>query len=162
MITTIVLAACLWTTPGADPYTGSAREAIERFAIPFTNREELISSIEQRHYNERLYIGRDQVWSTHAHFNNLMLMHFGQNKICWGVNRNNWSQGTVQPGELYCSEGYCVGRPDICGNLTQLFNYKPNSSSNVRPTEEVHTVPEPSSLALLLLPLAWLIGRRQR
>ncbi len=119
--TAVALTACLWTNPGADPYTGTVEWALSNLSIPAQHRAVIASKIHARLPDDRLYIGKDYVMSVKWDFGDVMWMHFGRDKLCYGVDRSKWADDHEEKGQVYCSGPHCVGIPDACGNITQLF-----------------------------------------
>lgn len=158
------LTHCSWEKPGANPYTGSTEEALARFAIPSANKKELLEKIKNWLPDERFEIGKGRVESGNYTFSPLVLMHFGDGDMCWGVDTSTWRANHVERGNLYCSGVYCVGVPDVCGNVTQLLGKRDKKNftdyaSNVYRTE-IHHVPEPGTFLLVALGMTILVWRR--
>jgi hypothetical protein len=140
---------------------GSRVDAIDHFSIPRSIRADLKVKVGSGYTDGLVAITKYGVYSEHYRFNDLMLMHFGKNKMCWGANRDSWSDTHVEYADLFCSSTYCVAIPHVCGNVTQLFGQQPWDTAPYSPNWGVapHTVPEPSSLSLLLLPMLYLLWK---
>jgi len=160
----IVAVACSWGNPGHDPYVGDRLAAIDSFAMPRSIRQELKRKVAAGESDGTVAITKTGAVSESATYHPLMLMHFGRNRLCWGVDRSAWADNHVEYGPLYCASTYCITIPDVCGNVTQLFGRQPWSGQErpgaggrgpewSTPQQEVYTVPEPGSIAL-----TWLAG----
>lgn len=154
---------CSWNNPGHDPYVGDTIQAVDSFTIPKHARAEIKYKILKNTPDDVIEIGKYSVESKKYSFNpNMLLMHFGKNKLCWGVDRSKWDNNHVEKAPIYCSSTYCVAIPYVCNNVTQLFSKR--DIERVPPIvekEKVHTVPEPSTLYLLGLALISVVCRRK-
>eukprot|EP01030_Chromulinospumella_sphaerica_P023994 gene23994-24054_t len=69
---------CSWDRPGANPYTGSTRAAIERYTdIPEQVRRTLIRRMEERQSDDQVRITRDAIVGKNQYEPAIRYMHFG-------------------------------------------------------------------------------------
>lgn len=129
MIPITALVVCSWLHPGADPYTGSIDDAMQRMGVDRRARAEIALKIEAHHADERLAIGARYVESESFEFGPFMEMSSGRDGLCYGIDRYGWVPGHVELGNLFCAPdgSTCIAIPDVCGNPTLLFNRRPRT-----------------------------------
>lgn len=112
---------CSWDRPGANPYTGSTRAAIERYTdIPEQVRRTLIRRMEERQSDDQVRITRDAIVGKNQYEPAIRYMHFGAASVCASVTRSKWSEQRQEPGAVYCVGEYCILVPRICGNVSRI------------------------------------------
>lgn len=111
------LPQCSWDRPGADRYTGSIVEAVERLA------PQLRRKVELRQYDDQVVITRDAIAGKHS-YDNLRDMHFGAGRVC-GVVTRRWAEGVEVGGLVYCDQDNCLIIPAVCGNVARVTRRPP-------------------------------------
>lgn len=115
----MVAITCDWSDPGVDPYTGTARAAIERMVtIPAPVRQVLIARAERDEYDDVVMIDRDTIRSpAHEYRPEITSMAFGgRGRVCATVSRAGWDARHVESAMVFCAGGYCIARPSVCNN----------------------------------------------
>lgn len=112
---------CSWDRPGADPYTGTAEQAIARYADVFTHAQivSLQRMARERRFTERVFIDRDQVLgSAHRYGPQLERMHFGRGRVCERTTRAGWPAGYRMEAVALVVPGarHALILPAGCGN----------------------------------------------
>ncbi len=170
-------AACLWSDPGANRFTGDPVEAVRSYGdIPPKAREALAEAVRLKAYSAIVEIRRDSIDG--GRFTDMRAMHWGAGQQCLGkVDRSAWPADRVERGLVFCERGHCIIIPTICGNVARV------NMAGVRPlpdpepagnglrgrmvardnAQAVQSVPEPSALALAAVALvaAAVAGRRK-
>ena len=119
-ITAILIAACSWANPGADPYQGRPADAVEHYTdIPAEHRAVLKSKLERRAYDDVAEITRDDIVGHHP-YTDLRQMWFGRNTVCSRPDRSAWSPTHTERGLVYCSGEHCVIVPTVCRNVSRV------------------------------------------
>lgn len=113
--------SCEWGNPGADPYRGEPRAAIDRLIqIPAATRARLAERAERQRpdYDDVVMIDRDSIRSTRAEYApRLSYMAFGSgSKVCREVTRSTWDPSRVESAMVFCEDGWCIARPSVCNN----------------------------------------------
>ena len=130
--------SCSWDRPGANPYTGNADAAIERYTdIPEATRKKLKYRINYGNPDETVNITRDAITGKYAYDAEIRDMHFGAASVCHTVTRSKWAANRSEPGAVYCVDQHCILVPKICGNVSRI----------VRPRPAVAQVPPPAPAA---------------
>ena len=147
--------ACSWDNPGADTFRrhGDVAAAVAAYGYP----AELARRIRRIEPDDVLYISRDGVLALRGTAGNLRDMHFGRNRMCSGpVQRAAWKPDHRETALVYCAGTQCVAVPIVCGNISRVdyMPRLPRKPAPVVPEAKVHQVPEPGSLALVLLAAA--------
>lgn len=131
LVTSLALAAtfqpsCSWDRPGANPYRGNVRDALERYSdIPDVDRIALKHKIEQGQADDQVEITRDAIRGK-AHYNATITdMHFGAASVCHEVTRSRWDPARIEPGAVYCVKDHCILVPRICGNVSRIKRLAP-------------------------------------
>lgn len=162
------MAACDWSTPGAAPYprTPAAIEAaIEAYSdIHPLARADLIARIKGLREDGILLITRDVITSPQGTAKNLRDMHWRDGLCLGAVDRSGWADNRVEPALVYCSLGWCVAVPTVCGNVARVdFVRREYTEPHLRHWDgkpvPINHVPEPGTLLLSLLALA-VMGRK--
>ena len=158
-------AACLWTDPGANRYTGDPVAAVMSYAdIPPQARAELAEAVGQRAYSALVEIRRDSIGG--GRFTHMRAMHWGDSQQCMGdVDRSAWPTDRVERGLVYCVRGHCVIVPTVCGNVARVNDKtaapQPDPAGRTLGAaltgggiRAPRAVPEPSTAVLVLIALA--------
>lgn len=158
-------AACLWTDPGANRYTGDPVAAVNSYAdIPPQARAELAEAVGQRAYSALVEIRRDSIGG--GRFTHMRAMHWGAGQQCLGdVDRSGWPADRVERGLVYCVRGHCVIVPTVCGNVARVNQAgvmpQPDPSASKLAgivagggIRAPRSVPEPGTALLVLVALA--------
>lgn len=140
------LTACNWDNPGHDPYTNTVSAALSQFSIPAAHKNVIEAQIKAGANTGMVFITKDGLVSPDRNLSTFMMMTFGKNKMCYGVERTRWADSHYEPAKLYCSGDYCVMIPTVCGNITQVF---PRQTIG-EPADERHPVPAPGAFWLML------------
>ena len=129
-----IIEHCDWNSPGHDPYTGSAADALSHYDMPDTTRRRLADRIERRDYDRVVSATRDGV-TGYAGMRN---MHFGKDRMCNRVDTSKWGANDVQLGFVYIENGHHIVKWFICKNITELV---PNDAPDA-PVALAQAVPE--------------------
>lgn len=180
----VIVAACSWNNPGADPYMGNVPDAVYSYAdIPKAVQDKLHDRMARRDYDDMVEITGKSVVGAFG-YENLRQMHFGNNRRCEEVDRSKWD-GRLERGLVYCEGTYCLLVPTVCRNVSRIDrvlavpdhyskverSFRDDEAERLRLLEElkrkrererVNQVPEPSGLALLTLGLLALFGLRRK
>jgi hypothetical protein len=131
MLSALALAAiistpsCSWDNPGANRFQGDVPSAVQHYTdIPQETRDRLQQRIAKRKFDEVVDITKTEIKGKHE-YTDLRGMHFGRNQMCATVTRDKWKPDALERGMVYCSDGYCVIVPTICGNLSQITRVAP-------------------------------------
>ena len=128
--------SCSWDRPGANPYTGTAAAAIDRYTdIPERTRVKLKHRLNHGNPDDTVNITRDAITGKYAYDAQIRDMHFGAASVCHTVTRNKWAASRSEPGAVYCVEQHCILVPKICGNVSRI----------VRPRPAVAQLPPPAA-----------------
>lgn len=112
---------CSWDNPGANPYTGTAEAAIDRYVdLPEKVRTKLKYRLQYGNPDEVVAITRDGIQGRHGYGATIRDMHFGKDKVCGTVSRARWSAQRTEPGAVYCADSHCILVPEICGNVSRI------------------------------------------
>ena len=112
---------CSWDNPGANPYTGTAEAAIDRYVdLPEKVRARLKYRLQYGNPDEVVTITREAITGKHGYNATIRDMHFGKDKVCGTVSRARWSAQRTEPGAVYCADGHCILVPEICGNVSRI------------------------------------------
>lgn len=112
---------CSWDNPGANPYTGTAEAAIDRYVdLPEKVRARLKYRLQYGNPDEVVTITREAITGKHGYNATIRDMHFGKDKVCGTVSRARWSAQRTEPGAVYCADGHCILVPEICGNVSRV------------------------------------------
>lgn len=153
MLSLVILTACSWNNPGHDPYMGQVADAVYSYAdIPKNIQDKLHARMLKYDYDDIAKIGRETIEGAHS-YSNLRQMHFGTNKRCDTIDRSNWT-GKAERGLVYCEAQHCLIVPTVCRNVsrvTKVMSIPDHASKLEKKEKKVHTVPEPSTLALVLV-----------
>lgn len=178
-----VVAACSWNNPGSNPYMGPVPDAVYSYTdIPKPVQDRLRDRMQRHDYDDIVLIGAETIVGAHT-YGDLRQMHFGTNKRCEQVDRSKWD-GRLERGLVYCEAEHCLIVPTVCRNVsrvTRVLNtpkHVDRLENNFRTEEEarlrellkqeeerkkrIHTVPEPSTLALAFGALLAAVGLRRK
>lgn len=112
---------CSWDNPGANPYTGTAEAAIDRYVdLPEKVRARLKYRLQYGNPDEVVTITRETITGKQGYNATIRDMHFGKDKVCGTVSRARWSAQRTEPGAVYCADGHCILVPEICGNVSRI------------------------------------------
>lgn len=149
-------ARCVWSDPGANPYTGNKAVAVRRLEdIPAGTRERLAELVEAR-AGRHVVVTRDQIDG--GRYVGLRDMNFGSGRVCPGeIDRSMWPIDH-QEGAMVFQEGrYAVLWFSQCGNVAWAIEPTARPSvaqlkDEMRATkgEAISAVAEPGTL--------WMIG----
>lgn len=169
LLATQAQAACLWTDPGANRFTGDPVAAVQSYAdIPPQARAELADAVGHRAYSEVVEIRRDSIGG--GRYSHMRAMHWGAGQQCLGdVDRSAWPADRIERGLVYCVRGHCVIVPTVCGNVARVSQVgvmpQPDPSApklagmvaggGIRAPR---SVPEPGTAVLVLVALAALVA----
>lgn len=171
----VIVAACSWNNPGANPYTGPVPQTVYSYAdIPKPVQDKLYARMARQDYDDIVEITAGVVKGAYF-YEGLRQMHFGNNRRCEQVDRSKWD-GRLERGLVYCEGTYCLLVPTVCRNVSRVDrvlavpDHYSKLERNFRTDEEERQrklleelekkrreapkpVPEPGSLALVLLGL---------
>lgn len=174
-VTLAVVAACSWNNPGSNPYIGPIPEAVYSYTdIPKSVQDRLYNRMQRRDYDDIVQIGAETIAGAN-NYSDLRQMHFGNNRRCEEVDRSKW-EGRIERGLVYCEGEYCLVVPTVCRNVSRITrlvtapqhvdklenNYRSDEEAQLRELlkqqqeeearrrKRVQTVPEPSTLALVM------------
>lgn len=168
-------AACLWTDPGANRFTGDPVAAVQSYAdIPPQARAELAEAVGQRAYSEVVDITRSAIGA--GRYTHMRSMHWGAGQQCLGdVDRSGWPADRVERGLVYCVRGHCVIVPTVCGNVARVNDKSaPPQPDPIKAATKLgaaiggpgvrapNAAPEPGTAALVLAALAAMALIRSR
>lgn len=182
----VIVAACSWNNPGANPYTGHVPNVVYSYAdIPRAVQDKLYDRMSRRDYDDIVEITGTSIVGAFG-YENLRQMHFGNNKRCEAVDRAKWD-GRLERGLVYCEGQYCLLVPTICRNVSRVDkmlivpdhyskverNFKEDEEAHQRLLDELKRkqrerelakpLPEPGSVWLAALALlAVLVLRRKK
>lgn len=131
----VAATTCSWDNPGHDPYTGTARAAIERMTtIPESVRAALIARAELVDYDDVVMIDRDSIRSkTREYEPEITFMAFGgRGRVCDRVDRSGWAPEHVESGMVFCESAWCILRPSVCNNWS-IITRRPEATRPVEP-----------------------------
>ncbi len=118
--------SCSWDRPGANPYTGTAAAAIDRYTdIPERTRVKLKHRLTYGNPDETVSITRDAITGKYAYDPEIRDMHFGPASVCHTVTRSKWAATRDEPGAVYCVDQHCILVPKICGNVSRIVRPRP-------------------------------------
>lgn len=183
------LTTCSWDRPGADRFTGDIVSAVDDYTdLPVDVREKLKDKLSKHRYDDAVEISRDDIVGLDG-YSDLREMHFGANRVCKTVTRQKWRETSVERGLIYCVDETCVIVPSVCGNISRVTRHHtplpvtpradvplpvlPTPTFRmvmpplpplppIEPLPEQMTVPEPSTLWLMLGALGALVATRRR
>ena len=171
-------AACLWSDPGAHRFTGDPVEAVRSYGdIPPKAREALAEAVRLKAYSAIVEIRRESIDG--GRFTGMRAMFWGEGHQCLGdVDRSAWAPDRVERGLVFCERGHCIIIPTVCGNVARVNMAGVRPLPDIEPAgrglqgrlvapsgaQAVRTVPEPGSLALVIVALiaAAVVRRRSR
>lgn len=153
---------CSWDTPGQNKFRGSAFRAVMSYEhIPVAVRIRLALVANRGEPGYRAAITRSGLESNErikfdagADVND---MHFGRSEVCMSVARRGWADDHYEMASFWCEGVYCIGSPDVCGNIFWTRRVPPAQGVG----RAMH-VPEPGSIALLGVGLIGLLAVRRR
>lgn len=151
---------CPWDDPGANPYVGSIAAAVARYDMPESARAELIRKAARVQFDDVAVISKAGIESRTTVYSDLRDMHFGRSMCRGFVTRQSWSDTHIERALIYCSGKHCIAVPFVCRNVSLVTQEEPvraeypEDPHPVDPGGKVHTVPEPSTAALLAIALA--------
>lgn len=126
MLTPLIIAACSWADPGANPYTGPVPAAVESYAdIPADVRQRLRARMERRDYDDVALITRESI-AGGSEYTDLRGMHFGapaaggRPRVCLQVDRSAWQPDQAERGLVYCEAEHCLIVPTVCRNVSRV------------------------------------------
>ncbi|OFA03542.1 MHFG family PEP-CTERM protein [Duganella phyllosphaerae] len=126
---------CSWDNPGANPYTGTAQAAVDRYKdLPEKVRTRLKYRLQYGNPDEMVAIKRDAIEGKHRYGAAIRDMHFGKDKVCGTVSRAKWSAARVEPGAVYCADSHCILVPEICGNVSRITRRDTDEPTAMAPT----------------------------
>jgi len=129
---------CSWDRPGANPYTGTAEAAIDRYTdIPESVRRKLKHRLTYGNPDDKVDIKRDTITGKSDYSPTIRDMHFGKAQMCRTVSRGKWAADRVEPGAVYCADSHCILVPAICGNVSRITRLAPGAAAAPRPDKEV-------------------------
>lgn len=114
---------CEWT-PAHNVYTGNAKDAIMSFTdIPLDVRQTLIERANAKlpEYSDVLTISKTAIIGRNSYLPDISKMHFGSSgRMCDSVSRTGWTDTQTQGAIAFCESGYCVIRPAVCNNWSEV------------------------------------------
>ena len=143
---------CSWNNPGHMPFVGDITRGVDDYTdIPTAVREKLKARIDAFDFDDIARIRRDSI-SNGKYNATIKGMHFGRNSMCNDIDRSQWDKDREEIGMVFCEDAHCILGPTICRNVSRITKEK--DSLLVPPTqppaiEQVHEVPEPSSMFLM-------------
>lgn len=176
-----IVAACSWNNPGANPYMGNVPDAVYSYSdIPRDVQDKLHARMVKHDYDDIVTIGVENIVGAST-YTDLRQMHFGDKKLCGQVDRSKWV-GRQERGLVYCEGEHCLIVPTVCRNVSRITKvvdvpkhierleegYRTEEERRLRELlkekekEKVHTVPEPSTLLLILAALGCVALTRKR
>lgn len=162
---------CNWNNPGVDPYRGPVTEtvaaAVQRYGMPSHVRADLVAKVRNGLSDGMVEISRTGLHSATGTASDLRDMHYGRpGRVCPGpVRRDAWPDDRRERALLYCATGTadCILVPVVCGNVSRVtwVPHAPGVGAVPSPAAP-QGVPEPGTLALVLVALRGLFRRRPR
>jgi hypothetical protein len=153
---------CGWGVPGRNPYKGTVTQALAGARLPQEVVHKIGAMVERGIVSDRVEITRDSIRTASGKRRfepTITAMAFGET-LCFGT-RVNFHPGHVEWADLYdatdaTGRNYAVMVPYVCRNVSVLAERaeRPGGEGNGG------SVPEPGTLATLLLGLAVLVGVR--
>lgn len=121
MLAPILVAACSWASPGANPYQGDVPSAVHSYTdIPAPVRARLAARMEKRAYDDIATITRDSIQGAQDYAPELRDMHFGRRTVCGYPDRSKWTDKMVERGLVYCEAEHCLIVPTVCRNVSRV------------------------------------------
>jgi len=147
MLPALILAACAWANPGADRYTGSVADAIDRYTdIAPAARADLKALASRHTYTDVATITRDRIQGGQQ-YTDLRDMHFGTGRRCATVDRSMWPADREVRALIYCAAGECIAVPSACGNVSRVTVVTRQTEATVVQFEPDPTPPDLPVLA---------------
>lgn len=136
---------CNWDKPGANPYSGSIVEAIDRYAdISAETRSAILDAIARNQY-ERVLITKTGIISLSGaqYDSTIREMHFGKGTVCKNVTRKGWKDYWIEPAKVYHVNGETILVPDVCNNVSRItrVDLHPDDVANGTPLKETPRTP---------------------
>ena len=115
------VARCSWDRPGHNAFMGEVVPAIDRYSdIPTPVRMRLKQRMQKRQYDDLVDIRRDSITGKHQYEPTIRDMHFGLDRVCRQVTRENWSARMLERGLVYCEAEHCILVPTVCRNVSRI------------------------------------------
>ena len=166
---------CKWGNPGSKPFNGDVYSALRALGVDKDSAIQITEQIKQGSSTEEVVFDnfgvRDR--ASPQQYEGIYSTTFA-NTVCYGT-KTRFKPDHFELGKLYKYNGYYIAVPYICNNVTRLTPIT-NTSSNKEDSysqgyvdgyrdalvgkqmidagnqrREVHTVPEPSSIALMVI-----------
>lgn len=169
----MIVDACSWDRPGADPYMGTTQAAIMAMVqIPEPTRRTLVAMADRKdrhlYATDHVVISRDAIEGDRFAWRSEIAYMSGGDKgrICKTVTRTKWNPNVQHRALVFCADGWCVAEPSVCRNWAVVYQMQqitleviskqtPASRNQMQASAPAsggtHTVPEPGSLFLALL-----------
>ncbi len=150
-----ILQNCAWDTPGHNPFQGSKFHAILSSPGLTTKEQVFLATKFVFSPPQEATIHASHISSPGYHISpEISNMNFGKGILCTKVSRN-WPQGHAEKASLYTIpfSDKAILIPHICNNVS-VVTVIPWQSQEKGTLQDPNTIPEPASLALVILAMA--------